>query len=195
VSHVFNYDVPHHADDYVHRIGRTGRAGKSGRAFMIVTPADAKNIDKVLRLIGKEPGEVVLEGVDFAAIKDTPREDRRSSQGRGAPRRRGRDDQDRPPRPRREDPSETRKRPDATGSVEVLAAEPTPAPRDRAERRSAEAAPDPRPTRPERRERLGPTRSRSREDSDEGGRSEKPVVGFGSELPAFLTRPTTSGRK
>src|SRR6195256_562 len=39
VSHVFNFDVPHHADDYVHRIGRTGRAGKSGQAFMITTPA------------------------------------------------------------------------------------------------------------------------------------------------------------
>ena len=46
VSHVFNFDVPWQPDDYVHRIGRTGRAGKSGRAFMIVTPADAKNIDK-----------------------------------------------------------------------------------------------------------------------------------------------------
>jgi superfamily II DNA/RNA helicase len=37
VSHVFNFDVPHHADDYVHRIGRTGRAGRSGTAITIVT--------------------------------------------------------------------------------------------------------------------------------------------------------------
>ena len=44
VSHVFNYDVPHHADDYVHRIGRTGRAGKSGETFMIVTPADGRSL-------------------------------------------------------------------------------------------------------------------------------------------------------
>jgi len=195
VSHVFNYDVPHHADDYVHRIGRTGRAGKSGRAFMIVTPADAKNIDKVLKLIGKDPKEVVLEGVDFAAIKDAPREDRKSPRGRPAPRGRARDDQDRPPRPRREAPSETRIKPEATASVQAPAAEPTPAPRDRAERRSAEAAPEPRPIRADRRERPDPTRSRSREDSDEARRSEKPVVGFGSELPAFLTRPINSGRK
>ena len=195
VSHVFNYDVPHHADDYVHRIGRTGRAGKSGRAFMIVTPADAKNIDKVLKLIGKDPQEVVLEGVDFAAIKDAPREDRKSPRGRAAPRGRARDDQDRAPRPRREAPSETRIKPEATASVQAPAAEPTPAPRDRSERRSAEAAPDPRPIRADRRERPGPPRSRSREDSEEARRSEKPVVGFGSELPAFLTRPITSGRK
>src|SRR5690606_22623951 len=55
VSHVFNYDVPHHADDYVHRIGRTGRAGRSGEAYMLATPADEKNLDKVLKLIGKTP--------------------------------------------------------------------------------------------------------------------------------------------
>src|SRR5690606_20542148 len=73
VSHVFNYDVPHHADDYVHRIGRTGRAGRSGEAYMIVTPADAKNIDKVLKLIGQIPEDVVIEGVDFTAIKDERR--------------------------------------------------------------------------------------------------------------------------
>ncbi|HKR88096.1 MAG TPA: DEAD/DEAH box helicase, partial [Phenylobacterium sp.] len=75
VSHVFNYDVPHHADDYVHRIGRTGRAGRLGEAFMIVTPNDAKNLDKVLKLIGKIPDEVVLD-LDWANIKDEPRRDR-----------------------------------------------------------------------------------------------------------------------
>src|SRR5438270_4827217 len=72
VSHVFNFDVPHHPDDYVHRIGRTGRAGKSGQTFMIVTPADSRNLDKVLKLIGKAPQEIVLEA-DWANIKDEPR--------------------------------------------------------------------------------------------------------------------------
>ena len=61
VSHVFNYDVPHHSEDYVHRIGRTGRAGRSGEAFMIVTPADAKSLDKVLKLTGKTPVEHPLD--------------------------------------------------------------------------------------------------------------------------------------
>ncbi|WP_369816533.1 helicase-related protein [Brevundimonas sp. Root1423] len=55
VSHVFNYDVSHHADDYVHRIGRTGRAGKLGQTFMIVTPADDRSLDKVLKLIKMDP--------------------------------------------------------------------------------------------------------------------------------------------
>ncbi|WP_340646759.1 DEAD/DEAH box helicase [Phenylobacterium sp.] len=95
VSHVFNYDVPHHADDYVHRIGRTGRAGKLGKTYMIVTPADAKNIDKVLKLIGKAPEEIVLEGVDFASIKDEKRASSRE-RGRGGERSSGgRGDRDR----------------------------------------------------------------------------------------------------
>src|SRR3954469_9037976 len=76
VSHVFNYDVPHHADDYVPRIGRTGRAGKTGQAFMIVTPADSRNLDKVLKLIGKAPEEITLEGIDWSSIKDEPRSPR-----------------------------------------------------------------------------------------------------------------------
>ena len=51
VSHVFNYDVPHHADDYVHRIGRTGRAGKTGESITISTPADSKTLAAVKKLI------------------------------------------------------------------------------------------------------------------------------------------------
>ena len=50
VSHVFNYDTPWHPDDYVHRIGRTGRAGAKGRAFTFVTKADAEAIDNVEKL-------------------------------------------------------------------------------------------------------------------------------------------------
>ena len=53
VSHVFNFDVPHHADDYVHRIGRTGRAGRSGTAITVVTPADQKNVAIIEKLIGQ----------------------------------------------------------------------------------------------------------------------------------------------
>ena len=68
VSHVFNYDVPHHADDYVHRIGRTGRAGRAGDSITLVTPADGRNLDKVIRLIGKTPEEIKLD-VDWSEVK------------------------------------------------------------------------------------------------------------------------------
>ena len=54
VSHVFNFDVPGHAEDYVHRIGRTGRAGRKGKTLMICEPRDEKNLDAVQRLIGNE---------------------------------------------------------------------------------------------------------------------------------------------
>ncbi|MCK0142461.1 DEAD/DEAH box helicase [Aliiroseovarius sp. F20344] len=54
VSHVFNYDVPGHAEDYVHRIGRTGRAGREGKAIMICEPRDDKNLEAVERLIEQE---------------------------------------------------------------------------------------------------------------------------------------------
>jgi superfamily II DNA/RNA helicase len=53
VSHIFNFDVPHHADDYVHRIGRTGRAGRSGTAITVVAPADQKSVAAIEKLIGQ----------------------------------------------------------------------------------------------------------------------------------------------
>src|SRR5881394_3061054 len=53
VSHVYNFDVPHHADDYVHRIGRTGRAGRAGTAISLVTPLDQKSMVAIEKLIGQ----------------------------------------------------------------------------------------------------------------------------------------------
>src|SRR6266513_1625834 len=63
VSHIFNFDVPHHPDDYVHRIGRTGRAGRSGHAFMLVTPRDAKYIEAIEGLIKRSLPRRLLEGL------------------------------------------------------------------------------------------------------------------------------------
>ena len=57
LSHVFNFDVPYHAEDYVHRIGRTGRAGRQGRSFMLAAPEDGKSVAAIDKLIGKDdPG-------------------------------------------------------------------------------------------------------------------------------------------
>ncbi len=53
VSHVFNFDVPSHAEDYVHRIGRTGRAGREGKAITLCASADEKYLDAIEKLIGK----------------------------------------------------------------------------------------------------------------------------------------------
>jgi superfamily II DNA/RNA helicase len=241
VSHVFNFDVPHHADDYVHRIGRTGRAGRSGQAFMITTPADTRNLDKVLKLIGKAPEEIVLD-LDWANIKDEPRNARGGERGRGGARggssssSRDRERRPRPvpvhgeiasmapfdpatapppaaeaaPRPERtERPpertgrtrgrrggSEPRPMPEAAPAPTEAA---TPAPAREPERPSRDRPDRDRPDRNRparaqqeraqqdrpRQERAPPDRhQRSRDDGEDDG-----VVGFGRDVPAFLSRP------
>jgi len=99
VSHVFNYDVPTHSEDYVHRIGRTGRAGREGDAIMFVAKLDNKYYDQILDLIKvKEIEELEIPGLeDFPTSKDNPRrgkgKDRhkkRGSRGHDRSRRNGR---------------------------------------------------------------------------------------------------------
>jgi len=70
VSHVFNYDVPWHPDDYVHRIGRTGRAGATGKAFTLATPDDAEAVANIEKLTGTK---IERHGAAVAAVaKATP---------------------------------------------------------------------------------------------------------------------------
>jgi len=89
VSHIFNFDVPHHADDYVHRIGRTGRAGLSGTAITIVAPVDGKAVSAIERLIGQtipwmgEPSAPPESGDEASEAKHSRRGGRHRSQGRG----------------------------------------------------------------------------------------------------------------
>ena len=85
-SHVFNFDVPHHADDYVHRIGRTGRAGRAGTAISIVTPLDQKSMVAIEKLIGqtipKIEGGAVSQAIDGPAPSGGETERPRHSRGR-----------------------------------------------------------------------------------------------------------------
>ncbi len=84
VSHVFNYDVPMHPDDYVHRIGRTGRAGQSGRSWMLATPDDDRYVNAIESLIKKPIQIEKIEGFDTPSPGE-------KSEGRGG-RRAGRDE-------------------------------------------------------------------------------------------------------
>jgi len=77
VSHVFNYDVPVHAEDYVHRIGRTGRAGRSGVAVSIVTDLDLKHLAAIEKLTGEK---ISWMGPH---VSDLPHEDRPARPHRG----------------------------------------------------------------------------------------------------------------
>ena len=106
VSHVFNFDTPWHPDDYVHRIGRTGRAGATGRAFTFVTPEDAEAIGNVEKLTGMK-----IPVFEIAAAEEAPREARSEAR----PRREERKERDeKPPRREREErrPREEQQRPE-----------------------------------------------------------------------------------
>ncbi|MBV8797360.1 MAG: DEAD/DEAH box helicase, partial [Hyphomicrobiales bacterium] len=104
VSHVINYDAPHHAEDYVHRIGRTGRAGKSGQALTIVSRADQKAVAEIEKLIARKIDW--QEGAQLPAEDDeaeAPARDQRSRGGRGgartrSPRRSASEEAERPDR-------------------------------------------------------------------------------------------------
>jgi ATP-dependent RNA helicase RhlE len=65
ISHVINYDVPHHPEDYVHRIGRTGRAQSVGDAFTIMTGEDVQEVAAIERFIGQKIPRVKLEGFNY----------------------------------------------------------------------------------------------------------------------------------
>ena len=92
VSHVFNYDVPSHSEDYVHRIGRTGRAGRKGDAIMLVARLDERNYDDILKLINLES----IEEIEIPGIEDFPKDaGGRKRGGRDGGKGRGRRDNNR----------------------------------------------------------------------------------------------------
>ncbi|WHU02730.1 DEAD/DEAH box helicase [Sphingomonas sp. NIBR02145] len=104
VSHVFNFDAPWHPDDYVHRIGRTGRGGATGTAYTLVAPDDAENIANIEKLTGHKIERVRLKNPAAAAEGDEVREE--------APRgRRKAEDEKKPARGKKAEPKreETRR--------------------------------------------------------------------------------------
>ncbi|NBC96870.1 MAG: DEAD/DEAH box helicase, partial [Deinococcus-Thermus bacterium] len=79
LSHVINFDVPIHADDYVHRIGRTGRAGRKGRAFTFATPEEGKYVAAIEERVGAKIPRLAVEGVEPVEVvaEDKPKRGRR----------------------------------------------------------------------------------------------------------------------
>ena len=119
VSHILNYDVPHHAEDYVHRIGRTGRAGRTGNAITLVASSDQKALAAIEQLMGQAvqwDGPPPSEETRGDARSPAPRPSRR----RREPRQRG---EAKPPPPRQEAP---RSKPEASGAQPPNAAESAP---------------------------------------------------------------------
>ncbi|WP_288196720.1 DEAD/DEAH box helicase [uncultured Pleomorphomonas sp.] len=191
VSHVFNYDVPIHAEDYVHRIGRTGRAGRSGTAVMLVTQDDEKHLSAIEKLITTDI-EWIGDPIVFDPEARKRSRGRKSAEGKGRSRAKADGDEARAPSRSRRTRQEA-----APSEAADAAADEAPRPsRSRASRAEREARPE-RETRPEREARpeRGPERqpvragerprSQSRRDVDDG----PAVVGLGDHVPAFLLRP------
>jgi superfamily II DNA/RNA helicase len=107
VSHVFNFDVPTHAEDYIHRIGRTGRAGRSGTSITLVAPSDGKYLDAIVKLIQRDIPQLALPGGEAeapaeAGERHTESRPPRRGARRGA--RRGSEEADRGARPAKATP-------------------------------------------------------------------------------------------
>jgi superfamily II DNA/RNA helicase len=165
MSHVFNFDVPIHAEDYVHRIGRTGRAGRTGHAFTLGTRDDTKFIAAIEHLIGKPIPRFTIEGMAPDAAPAEP--DGHEKRGRGR-----RDQRGRPQRGERRDRPRPERVPDAQATPE--------APAEREHHRPAAVAPLPAP---DKRRDQPQQRNRDR-DRDDG----PTPIGMGDHVPAFLLR-------
>ena len=183
LSHVFNFDMPIHAEDYVHRIGRTGRAGLTGHAFSLATPDDRMFVEAIEKLVGAEIPRFVIEGMNTLPFAEG---DGRRRRGRAKvpakPRAAAKAPEERAAKPRR---SRSRKAeiaqttPEQAPQPEIAAQAPLPVmpaeprrPRDAEPRRYRDEAP--------RRGRDDPRRHRR--DDDLG----PAVRGFGEDVPAFM---------
>ena len=129
LSHVFNFDIPTHAEDYVHRIGRTGRAGREGRAFTLTTPEDDKYLHAIERLQGRKIEEIDAglgkPGRAERAKQDDAKPERSSSRRRSGKRARddNRDDKQSDNRDDKQDGRRNEKRgknPDRAGKDEAV---------------------------------------------------------------------------
>jgi superfamily II DNA/RNA helicase len=214
VSHVINYDPPHHGEDYVHRIGRTGRAGKKGVAWTIVARGDARAVEDIEKLINKKidwqvGGEAPVEETVEVAESGRERHGSRGGrgQGRGGEGRSG-GDRGRGRRPRGDDaPREARapeRQPMADAEVKREAHAPERRPSGgeeaRRETRGHERHAQDRP--PQHRQANEPRRTEGAPSGGRGDRNagaphrphrddsgEARVVGLGDHVPSFLLRP------
>jgi superfamily II DNA/RNA helicase len=161
VSHVFNFDLPSHPEDYVHRIGRTGRAGRSGKAISLMVPSDQKYLDAIEALLQKTlpRGTAPDMGVGSATLPESAEETA-----------------EKPKRTRRvRKPANVNAEAVEAPAVEVAPTNVAPAPAPQAL------------TQPDRPQQDKPERKRDRRDGRGDGRNDAPV-GMGDHVPDFLMR-------
>ena len=162
VSHVFNYDVPSHAEDYVHRIGRTGRAGREGKAMMICVPRDEKNFDAIEKLLQKSI-PVIDNPLPHAAAQ---------AEGSEA-------DEKRPTRSRSQKIDRRKPQTEAAGVANIAQLEVrTPVATDEGTQA--------RPAAPQNVREPHKPREQRRAPREKGPRNDPKVVGLGDHLPGFI---------
>jgi ATP-dependent RNA helicase RhlE len=178
VSHVFNFDVPIHSEDYVHRIGRTGRAGREGWAVMLCLSHEEKYLDKIEELVKKKIPRIAPPNATGEVSED-------KSGGRGpkAKDRPAKETQEKPARKSRELSRKSTKK-DQAEAAEAVAEKEKP---EQVEEAEAPAPKEERkaPKRDNKRDQgRGDNRRDSGRDNHRGGG--KPVVGLGDHVPAFI---------
>jgi len=165
VSHVFNYDAPHHSEDYVHRIGRTGRAGRLGTAYTLITSADDKSLAGIEGLIKKSIpwlGPTLAEAV----FEPAPRSEGSS-------------------RSRRSDRAPSRRAPRAEGEAKPQTERAPRAAKPERPRETPKPEPRPQAPAPQNTVQAQKPSSQPRHRRDDDGPT---PVGFGDQMPGFLTR-------
>ena len=184
LSHVFNFDVPIHAEDYVHRIGRTGRAGREGHAFTLASENDGRFVEAIEKLIGKPIPRIEILGIPTVGFEE---KDARRGRSREATESRRRSS-DRPrashPRVSEKKHSGERPAPEMSAEIDSMPAKKPAAPQ-------TEEKPVSHPTR-HAPVRSGDRRSgdrRSRQPREQEGDQDAPVLAFGDHMPEFLKRP------
>ncbi len=168
LSHVFLFDLPYHPDDYVHRIGRTGRAGMRGRSFSFATPEDSKFLSAIEGLIGREIPRFEIDGIDGETVAE--------DDGRGRGRGRG-------GRTRREGSSSGGGR--GRAKRENQPKDEAPAAKEDAPKESKPRTPRAKRSDAKPKTADGKTPARRREPKDDAPSG----PGLGDHMPAFLMRP------
>ena len=168
VSHIFNFDAPFHADDYVHRIGRTGRAGRSGYTYMLVSSRDSKSVEAIEKLIGQTLPRRRIEGVEVR--EELKREHGPDRNRGGRDRKRGGRDRHTRPEARAHKPVEAKSEPQ-------IAAAPAEQPR----------AEQPRPQQQQAPHHESRQKPAQKHPPQQGSQKAEGVDA--SQLPAFLMRP------
>ena len=174
VSHVFNFDIPRHAEDYVHRIGRTGRAGKKGHAISLITSADKEDLKAIFTLC-KIENPTWIDGEPEATDNRQASERPRRTRSRN---------------PRNKDAAsseDTVKKSNPQTDPSKKAAQTAP---DSKTEPASKATPQEKAT-PQRQSSAKPVRkphATTNRDRNKGRKGNQEVIGMGDHVPAFMTK-------